>query len=343
MKRLVVVCLLCALPACSWLNTPRYQPISSHALAGWHADNHAEALAAFRKSCRAKMHPDFAESCRKAQGADNARAFFQSEFNAYEVTTGRSEAGFVTGYYEPVMLGSLSVSPEFPAPLYAAPNPTPTPDSPFATREAIEANAMLRGTEVLWLEDKVQAFFLQIQGSGKVLLPDGRMITAQYAGKNHQPYTPIGRVLKERGELEPDKVSLQTIREWLYAHPEQADEVMQQNDAFVFFTVVENAEPAKGAQGVAVTAERSLAVDRRFTPYGTPIFVQTELADGTPYARLLIAQDTGGAIKGPMRGDIFFGRGKQAEAKAGGLQAPARWVMLWPKGSNPHAATQTTD
>lgn len=305
-----------------------------------------ETLHAFRDSC-AKGAPsdEWHYVCEQAlafKDPDNylAQNFFAHHFDAYLVTTSDSDVGFVTGYYEPELEGSLKKQGDYIYPLYAAPAGA-SKDSPYATRREIESGKLLAGKEVLWLKDDVERFFLHIQGSGKVLLPNGKRVTAQFGGKNHQPYTAIGKLLVEREEMAVEEVTMQSIKAWLRAHPEEAEALMWQNDAYTFFTIVDSVAPAKGAQGIPLRAESSLAIDPAFHAYGQPIFVDTDLADGTPYRRLLIAQDTGGAIKGAMRGDIYFGQGAPAAEKAGGLRAEANWFILWPKGSEPHVPSSS--
>lgn len=326
------------------LDRPQYDAVPTAALLSAKSGPH-NALQAFKQSCGTKMPPEFAFACEQALALEEgdseqlAYNYFVTHFDAYMVTRPDSPTGFVTGYYEPELEGSLRKTATYRYPLYAAPERRITPETPFATRRDIEDKQLLKGREVLWLKDDIERFFLHIQGSGKVRLPDGSRITAQYAAKNHQPYTPIGRILVARGEIAPEDVSMQSIKAWLRANPEKAQAVMWENDTYVFFKTNNSTAPAKGAQGIALLAESSIAIDRAFAPYGVPVFIDTKLADGSPYRRLLIAQDTGGAIKGPMRGDIYFGQGEPAAAKAGGLRSQANWFILWPKGSAPHAAT----
>ena len=181
-------------------------------------------------------------------------------------------------------------------------------------------------------------FFLQIQGSGRVVLPDGTLVRVGYAGQNGRDYTAIGKVLIERGDLTKDGVSLQTIRAWLRAHPERADEVMNQNRSYVFFRVLPGDEPL-GAAGVELTAGRSLAVDDAFLPYGVPLWLDATTPDvpelgriAAPLDRLVVAQDTGGAITGPVRADLFLGPGREAEQTAGRMKQPLRLWLLLPRG-----------
>ena len=210
---------------------------------------------------------------------------------------------------------------------------------PFETRAAIEAGALAdRGLELLWVDDAIEAFFLHIQGSGRVVLDNGEIERVGYAGQNGHAYFAIGRELIARGALDRDNVSLQTIRAWLTAYPEEARAVMNKNASFVFFQRIKGDGPI-GAFQVVLTPGASLAVDRRFVPLGVPVWLETLIpeADGenvekpVPWRGLLVAQDTGGAIRGVVRGDIFFGAGFKAEAIAGRLKSPGRYFILLPR------------
>jgi membrane-bound lytic murein transglycosylase A len=211
---------------------------------------------------------------------------------------------------------------------------------PYWDRKEIERGALAgRSLELLWVDDAVALFFLQIQGSGRVTLPDGTFVRVGYDGQNGHDYTAIGRILIERGELTKEAVSLQSIRAWLAAHPERAEELLHQNRSFVFFRVLGGGAP-EGASGVELTPGRSLAVDDAFLPYGVPLFLDSttpaiaELGRAeAPLRRLVVAQDTGGAIVGPVRGDLFFGPGREAEELAGRMKQPLRYWLLLPKSA----------
>jgi membrane-bound lytic murein transglycosylase A len=205
---------------------------------------------------------------------------------------------------------------------------------PYYSHQEIDQGALAeRGFELLYVDDPVDAFFLHIQGSGRVFLDDGTEIRVGYAGKNGRPYVAIGRVLADRGEIPLEQVSLQSIRAWLAANPDRAKEVMYRNPSFIFFQQIEGEGPI-GAQGTVLTPSRSIAVDTRLLPLGVPLFVDTVWPAGTdqglPMRRLMIAQDTGGAIRGPVRGDIYWGSGDIAGDFAGAMKSQGRYYLLLP-------------
>lgn len=292
-----------------------------------------------------------------------ARAFFEKYLEAHAMSYGEGGRALFTGYYEPEVAGARQRGGVYQTPIYrrpgnlvqvatgpdprglrvgqrahpgkrtagraAAPRVIPVPDRAGIVHGALAG----RGLELAWLADPIDAFFLQIQGSGRVLLANGEVMRVGYAGTNGRPYVAVGKVLMDRGEMERDQVSMQSIRAWLNAHPDQANAVMNANPSYVFFREVEDVSPdqgAVGALGVPLTPMRSLAVDRAFVALGVPIYIATtDPVDGKPIRRLVLAQDTGGAIKGPVRGDIFFGWGKDAEERAGLMKGSgAAWVLL---------------
>jgi membrane-bound lytic murein transglycosylase A len=346
-------------------------------LSGWGADRLAEALPALRASCAAglKGSPEtvavagdparWRALCGRLAGlaaGDDAglRALVERELEVVAVTNGGRRDGLLTGYYEPELRGSRRRTGPYRHPLYLAPRDAQVVDlgefkrdlagrkitglvrggrfRPYWDRAEIERGALRgRNLEFLWVDDEVALFFLQIQGSGRVVLPDGTLVRVGYAGQNGHDYTAIGRVLIERGELAREEVSLQTIRAWLRAHPERAAELMHQNRSYVFFRVLPGAAPV-GAQGVELTVGRSLAVDDAYLPYGVALWVESTLPavpelglPERPLARLVVAQDTGGAITGPVRGDLFLGPGREAEEVAGRMKQPLRLWLLRPK------------
>lgn len=285
------------------------------------------------------------------------RTFFETRFVPVRVSAGSKPQGLFTGYFEPEYDGSLMPGGGFDVPLYGRPMDLVTVDLgrfndawkgqrisgrisgsqlvPFPTRGEIEDGALGgSASPIVWLKDRVDAFFLQIQGSGVVLLPDGEKYRIGYAAQNGRDYTPIGRVLRQRAALSPDNISMQSIRDWLEHHPGQADEVMRQNQSYVFFRPVAGEGPV-GSEGVPLTAGYSLAVDRSFLPLGVPVWLQTQApTDGKdlkPIDRLMVTQDTGGAIKGPVRGDIFWGTGDAAGEVAGHMASQGRYFILMPK------------
>jgi membrane-bound lytic murein transglycosylase A len=208
---------------------------------------------------------------------------------------------------------------------------------PYEDRARIEGGALKgRDLEMVWVDDAVDAFFLHIQGSGRVVMEDGSVMRVGYAGQNGHPYVAVGRELIARGVLTKENVSMQSIREWLRANPGEAAGLMNKNPSFVFFRPLDGEGP-QGAQGVALTPGRSLAVDRSFVPYGLPVWLdaQDPLDGAARLRRLMVAQDTGGAIRGPVRGDVFWGHGDDAELRAGKMKSPGRYHLLIPRTVTP--------
>jgi membrane-bound lytic murein transglycosylase A len=288
---------------------------------------------------------------------DLARRFFETHYIPYRVD--EEQPGLVTGYYEPELNGSRERSGNFQVPVYRRPDDLVQvkPDLlrafyndglsvmrrngeelvPYYTRAEIESGALSgRGLELLYLDDPVELFFMQIQGSGRVRLTDGSWVRLGYAAKNGHPYTSIGKRLAERGDR-PKDLTMEGLKSWLRADPARGRALMQENKSYVFFRELPEAEAGAGpvgAQGVALTPGRSLAVDAAYHKLGLPVFVAApdlKGEDGKPFRRLMIAQDVGSAIRGPERGDIFFGTGEAAGAIAGGAAHPARFFILLPK------------
>ncbi len=293
----------------------------------------------------------------EALPASDARTFFEAWFSPREVVPPAGQ-GFFTGYYEPEVMGSRTQTAEFTVPLLAPPedlvefdpaDPPPGLDptlrfarktadgfSQYADRAAISAGALDgRGLELVWLADPIDAFFIHIQGAARIRLSDGRTMRVTYAAKTGHPYTSIGRVLIKRGALAPGTATMPAIRAWLAAHPELAPAVMAENRSYIFFREAAVDEAALGpiaAAKVPLTAGRSLAVDRLIHSFHLPVWVDTTLPDQKSFSRLMIAQDTGSAIVGPARGDIFFGSGEAAGAIAGAMSAKGRFIVLSPRG-----------
>lgn len=306
-----------------------------------------------------------AEAATVAAEPAAARAFFERGFVPFLVRDGDAAEGLFTGYYEPELRGSLVRGARYPVPLLGRPDDLVDVDLgafqpelrgrriagrvvagrlvPYPPRADIVAGGLgARARPILWVDDPVAAFFLEIQGSGRVVLDDGRVVRVGYAARNGQPYTAIGRVLIARGALTRETVSLRTIRDWLRAHPDQAPAVMNANRSYIFFRVLDPGDPGlgpPGSQGVALTPGRSLAVDPAFHALGVPIWldvaapaVAADQAGATPHLRrLMVAQDTGGAITGPVRGDVFWGFGPAAEALAGPMKSRGRMAVLLPR------------
>jgi membrane-bound lytic murein transglycosylase A len=295
---------------------------------------------------------DWLDLCARALTADDPRAFFETGFTPYAIGEGDSRQGLFTGYYEPEIAASPTPGGIYQTPIYGLPDDWVRFDlgefdaklagqhaiaqvkdhtlAPYPDRAAINA-APSRGPVLLWAADPVALFFLQIQGSGRARLPDGSSVRLAYAGANGQSYTAIGRTLINEGQLTRENVSLQSIRTWLMAHPDQARRVMETDQSYVFFLQATIDNPALGSTGTLganLTPLASLAVDPRMNALGAPFFVAADGSD--PVHGLLIAEDTGGAIKGAVRGDIFFGFGPQAEERAGHMNAPGRLFVLLP-------------
>lgn len=321
-------------------------------IAGWTDDRQAETLAAFRHSCPKLVDgPDsrivtdgatktitaaewkrICDAASLVKDGDNhaARLFFEENFRPLIVQA----PGNFTGYFEPEMRGSRVPSRIFSVPVYR--RPPDLTDQPYLTRAEIEQGALKgKGLEIAWVQDPVALFEVQVQGSGRVHLAEGGTLSLGFDGSNNRPYTAIGSVLVEMGVLPKEKVTWPAIRDWLKRNPVKGRDVMRKNERYIFFKD-NKTMAATGAEGVALTAQRSLAVDTGFTPYGTPIWIDTARpVIGKPsatemYRRLLVAQDSGTAIKGPARGDIFFGNTPQAGEWAGRMTAGGRAIVLVP-------------
>ena len=302
--------------------------------------------------------------CAAAGGLDAgdhgaARRFFETWFRPYLAAGDSGPEGLFTGYYEAELRGAWTPRGRYRVPVYARPGDLISVDLrrfgvegnkksivgrvsgsqlvPYAERAAIDGGAISgRGFELLWVDDAVDAFFLHIQGSGRVVMEDGQVVRLGYAAKHGHPYVAIGRALIERGEIAREAMSMQAIRAWLGAHPKEGAALMASNPSYVFFRMVEGEGPI-GAQGVALTPGRSLAVDRRFVPLGLPVWLDTThpLDAAAPLRRLVVAQDTGGVIKGPVRGDLFWGFGAEAALPAGHMKGRGRYYLLLPKSVAP--------
>ena len=309
---------------------------------------------------------DWRQLCLSAAGipADDAqtvRRFFETEFVPYRVTQS-SGMGLFTGYYEPQLRGSRTRQGPYQTPLYGIPADLVNVDLglfrdtlkgqrivgqitngrliPYPARADIEARGLTQAKPLLYVDDPIDAFFLQIQGSGRVVLDDGSVVRAAFAGQNGRAYTAIGAVLFQRGELKREEVSMQSIRAWLIAHPEEAQQIMNANASFVFFTEQALGDPilgAAGAQGVPLTPEASLAVDLSLHALGVPVWLEMTTPNPDPampevtFDRLLIMQDTGGAIRGPVRGDVYWGYTPDAASIAGRMRSQGAMTVFLPK------------
>jgi membrane-bound lytic murein transglycosylase A len=297
----------------------------------------ARGLAAFRTSCPAVTRrndrtgltrpTDWLDACAAAArwAANDAPAFFATYFETVEVGDG---AAFATGYYEPSLRGCRTRMPGCEVPIFGTP---PGLQKPYLTRAEIEDGALAgRGLEIAYAADPIDLFFLQIQGSGRLNLPDGSVMRIGYAQQNGRAYVPVGRLLRERGELAPDNISLQTIQAWMRASPDRGRALMRENPSYVFFRELTGPGPL-GSLGLPVTPRGSVAVDPRYVTYGAPILL-ARMSDGRADG-LWVAQDTGGAIRGANRFDTFWGAGPEAAGIAGGMQARGRALLLLPRGT----------
>ncbi|WP_108860511.1 murein transglycosylase A [Ruegeria sp. Alg231-54] len=311
---------------------PTRSILSFDDLDGWAADDHGTALSVFLNTCGDLNDPDWQALCRVAQtyDADAARSFFELFFRPVLVEDG--EEALFTGYFEPELDGSKTRTDRFKYPIYKMPPEARSEGLWLSRREILTGDAMQgRGLEIAWVDDPAELFFLQIQGSGRVRLPDGSALRVGYGGANGHPYRSIGTELIRQGALGAHEVSAQMIRAWVRKNPEAGAELLFHNPSYVFFREVSRVAPELGPLGAmnrSVTTMRSIAADPSHTPLGAPVWVEK---DGkTPLRRLMIAQDTGAAIKGAQRADIFFGTGDEAGKAAGRLKDPGRMVLLLP-------------
>lgn len=336
-------------------------------LPDWESINLTLSWPAFMESCGAlKNRPHWQDICAAAAQVppdDGAaqRTFYQQWFVPYQVyNADGSDQGLITGYYEPKLYGSRVKSKRFRYPLYAVPDDLLDIDLssvypqlkgmrlrgrlegnrvvPYYDRAGIDAGApSLQGRELFWVDNAVDLFFLQIQGSGRIELPDGSLVNVGYADQNGYPYASIGRKLVEMGELTLDQASMQSIKDWAEKNPDKLAALLEQNPSYVFFRELPDGLSAPvGALGVPLTGEYSLAVDRSVVPLGVPVFLSTTEPDSDePLNRLMLAQDTGGAIKGGVRADFFWGFGDKAGEQAGRMKQQGKMWVLFPKGAEP--------
>ena len=343
-------------------------------IAGWADDDHAAALAAFQRSCTEILatghafkrevrfggqRADWIDVCNSALVAKSPRAFFETQFTALSVADPVRPEGLFTGYYEPEAEGSRTPGDGFDVPIYRRPDDLVSFDAAtearlnlkygrmvqgkpagYFTRREIEEGALKgRGLELVWLKSWVDAFFIHVQGSGRIRFADGSTMRLAYGLKSGQPYTGIGGLLVERGIFSKDNMSMQALRAWMKDNPAEARKLMWENKSFIFFREVKVADPALGAPGaqqVSLTPLRSLAVDRSLWMFGTPVWLDAEVPSGNAgemreFRHLMVAQDTGTAIKGHVRGDVYWGWGEKAALVAGQMKSPGAMVVLLPK------------
>jgi membrane-bound lytic murein transglycosylase A len=322
-----------------------YERMSFQEIPGWKRDQMYEALPALKSSCQVVLKklpstpmitgPDkvgqagdwhsFCQAIAHTTQKNQLQPLIEKHLIPYRVAYGDCSTGTITGYYEPMLRGSKRRHGPYQTPLYRLP---PKSISYQIPRADIVAGALKnKGLELVWVDDPVDAFFLQIQGSGKVRLENGQLLNLGYAGQNGHPYYAIGKTLIERGELTPENVSMQTIKSWLRAHPREAESIMSLNPSYVFFKINYGSAPI-GSQEVPLTAKRSIAVDRTYISLGTPLWL---VAEQPKLQHLVVAQDTGGAIKGAVRADLFCGTGPQAGEMAGKMKARGELYVLLPR------------
>ncbi|MGE5739880.1 MAG: murein transglycosylase A [Betaproteobacteria bacterium] len=355
---------------------PVFTATSYRDLPGWDDDRVQDVWPAFRVGCKAlvartRTQPHWQATCAAADPIDDTdaagiRQFFERNFTPYRVSTrDGSDQGLVTGYYEPLLHGSLSGGPAFPAALYAPPDDLLVVELadlypelkgkrvrgrvdgrrvvPYWTRAEIDAGkASVAGKALVHVTDPVDAFFVQIQGSGRVQLAEGGVMRVGYADQNGHPFRSVARVLIDRGEMTLGEASMQGIRDWGRRHPDRLPQLLDENPSYVFFREVTPSAPGTlearidgpiGSLGVPLLAGRTIAVDARALPLGAPVFLATtEPLSDAPLHRLVMAQDTGGAIRGAVRADFFWGFGDEAGSLAGRMRQSGRMWLLWPKG-----------
>jgi membrane-bound lytic murein transglycosylase A len=342
---------------------PVLRPVSFQSLPGWQRDDLRDAWPAFLNSCEVmSRRPEWKEPCAVARdvdaGSDRAiRTFFEAFFTPNQVfNPDGSDSGLITGYYEPLLNGSRKRGGPYQTPLYRAPEDLLTIDLssvypelknmrlrgrlvgnkvlPYPARAELMHSNALAGKELMWVDNPIDAFFLQVQGSGRVHMVDSKeTVRVAYADQNGHPYRSIGRYLVDKGELTMDQASAQGIKSWLASHPSRQQELLNANPGYVFFKEEKLTDPRKGpkgALGVPLTSQRSVAVDPQYIPLGAPVFLSTTEPGGkSPLQRMMFAQDTGGAIRNAVRADYFWGYGLEAGEKAGKMkQRGMLWVLL---------------
>ncbi|SAK94363.1 MltA domain-containing protein [Caballeronia hypogeia] len=322
----------------------RLTAVSWQQVPGWQDDSLIGATAALRQNCnRLARQSNWQRACAAALQLDDldmsaARSFFETYFTPFQLAnTDGTLDGLVTGYYEPLLRGSRTRHGPYQYALYRWPYRY-KPGSALPARAQLERSGVLNGNELVWVDDPIEAFFLQVQGSGRVTMEDGSVMRVGFGGTNNQPYRSIGKELLDRGELTPAQATMQGIKAWAKANPARVDALLDVNPRFVFFrempasdtTASSLGDGPVGALGVPLTPERSIAVDPSAIPLGTPVFLQTTRPlSNRPMNRLVFAQDTGSAIKGGVRADYFWGLGDDAGDLAGRMKQGGRmWLLL---------------
>ncbi len=307
-----------------------YTFLSYDDLNGWAEDDHEAAMTVFLNTCSDITRPEWQTLCDVSQTQPPARAFFETFFQPVLIEDG--EPMLFTGYFEPEIAGALARSEAFAYPIYGVPDDL-VEGQTYHTRRVIEKDGVLSGLglEIAWLADPVDLFFLQVQGSGRIVLPNGERLRVGYGAKNGREYTSVGKQLIEQGTLTADQVSADEIRAWVRRNPTRGQELLWRNDSYVFFREVNEVAPELGPLGAmnrSITPMRSIAVDPSVTLLGAPVWIEKNGAN--PINRLMVAQDTGSAIKGAQRADIFYGTGTDAGFAAGSIKDGGRMIVLMP-------------
>lgn len=354
-----------AKPAAAPLQAAQYAD-----LPGWRDDDLRPAFQAFVNECSSlSRQPLWRNTCASAQGlvnpdVDTLRHWFESQLRPWQlVNPDGNRSGLITGYYEPVLQGSRTRKSPYTTPVFGVPDDLIVVDlgelypelKNMRLRGRLEGRKLVpyysraewaqqedKRKSLLWVEDPVDFFFMQIQGSGQIALDDGSRIRLNYADQNGHPYHSIGRWLIDKGELKPEQASMQGIKAWARANPKRLQELLNQNPSLVFFREIKaDGSGPQGAMGIALTPERSIAVDPRTTPLGAPVWLSTTQPNSDqPLQRLMLAQDTGGAIRGPVRADFYWGSGPAAGNQAGRMkQSGSMWILL-PSDHEPAGAKQ---
>ena len=337
-------------------------PTEFNDLPGWRSNDHASAYRSFQRSCQSWRKQaddkklsgifelgrvgDWKSLCTIPVAAGRERHFFEQRFRPYALANSGSFDGLFTGYYLPELHGSYHKSARFHVPIYGVPHDLVKQDgqigryehgkfTPYFDRAEIQAGALSgKHAELLWVDNELDAFFMEVQGSGRVMMEDGHVQGVSFAGKNGRAYYAIGKWLVDNGEIPREDISMQSIRAWIDQHPEQGRQLLLKNPSVVFFRLTE-AKPAEGPVGsmnTPLTAGYSLAVDSNYLPLGVPLWLDASHPDGNQrLQRLVMAQDTGGAIKGVIRGDVYWGQGQQAGEMAGVMKSTGRLFILAPR------------
>ena len=317
-----------------------FSAVSWQALPGWQEDNLAQAWPAWLKSCdvlrKRAGEVNWRQVCAQAAGVSAQdtsaiRKYFESNFQAYEIRNhSGSETGLITGYYEPVMNGSQTRTNTYSVPLYAYPDAwRKSKPNPGPTRAELVSSGVLKGSEIAWVQDPVEAASMQIQGSGKIRLENGRILQLGFAGTNEQPFKSSAQWLLDRKEITRSEATMQGISQWAKRNPERVNEMLNTNPRFIFF---KETSGTVGALGVPLTGERSIAIDPQAIPLGAPVFLATNKPlSAEPLQKLVMAQDTGKAIVGGVRADYYWGSGDAAGEMAGRMKQNGKMWLLLPR------------